>query len=67
MATSTAEDAPTGMEFLYSLDRLNVAVSRARCVSVIVARPMLFEVECRNPRPIELANGYCRYLEMATQ
>jgi superfamily I DNA and/or RNA helicase len=67
MATSTAEDAPRGMEFLYSLDRLNVAVSRARCVSVIVASPMLFEVECRNPRQIELANGFCRYLELATQ
>jgi superfamily I DNA and/or RNA helicase len=53
------------MEFLYSLDRLNVAVSRARCVSVIVASLMLFEVEGRNPRQIELANGFCRYLEMA--
>ena len=35
MATSTPEDAPRGMEFLYSLNRLNVAVSRARCVAVI--------------------------------
>ena len=39
MATSTPEDAPRGMEFLYSLNRLNVAVSRARCVAVIVASP----------------------------
>ena len=30
MATSTAEEAPRGMEFLYSLHRLNVATSRAR-------------------------------------
>jgi uncharacterized protein len=67
MATSTPEDAPRGMEFLYSLDRLNVAVSRARCISVIVASPRLFEVECRNPRQIELANGFCRYLEMVTR
>lgn len=66
MATSTPEDAPRGMEFLYSLNRLNVAVSRARCVAVLVASPSLFQVECRTPRQIELANAFCRYLEMAT-
>jgi uncharacterized protein len=65
MATSTPEDAPRGMEFLYSLNRLNVAISRARCVAVIVASPALFQVQCRNPRQIELANAFCRYLEMA--
>ena len=65
MATSTPEDAPRGMEFLYSLNRLNVAVSRARCVAVLIANPRLFQVECRTPRQIELANAFCRYLEMA--
>jgi predicted RecB family nuclease len=65
MATSTPEDAPRGMEFLYSLNRLNVAVSRARCVAMIVASPALFQVQCKTPRQIELANAFCRYLEMA--
>jgi predicted RecB family nuclease len=65
LATSTPEDAPRGMEFLYSLNRLNVAVSRARCVAVLVASPKLFQVECRTPRQIELANAFCRYLELA--
>jgi uncharacterized protein len=65
MTTSTPEDAPRGMEFLYSLNRLNVAVSRARCVAVLVANPALFQVECKNPRQIMLANAFCRYLEMA--
>ena len=65
MATSTPEDAPRGMEFLYNLNRLNVAVSRARCVAVIVASPALFQVQCKTPRQIELANAFCRYLEMA--
>jgi uncharacterized protein len=63
MATSTPEDAPRGMEFLYSLNRLNVAISRARCVAMIVASPALFEVQCRTPRQIELVNAFCRYLE----
>ena len=31
MATSSADERPRGMEFLYSLNRLNVATSRARC------------------------------------
>jgi predicted RecB family nuclease len=65
MATSTPDDAPRGMEFLYSLNRLNVAVSRARCVAVMVASPALFQVQCKTPREIELANAFCRYLEMA--
>jgi uncharacterized protein len=65
MTTSTPEDAPRGLEFLYSLNRLNVAVSRAQCVAVIVASPALFQVECKTPRHIELANALCRYLEMA--
>ena len=65
MATSTPEDAPRGMEFLYSLNRLNVATSRAQCVTVLVASPTLFNALCKTPRQIELANAFCRYLEMA--
>jgi len=65
MSTSTPEDAPRGMEFLYSLNRLNVATSRAQCVTVLVASRALFNVQCKTPRQIELANAFCRYLEMA--
>lgn len=66
MATSTPEDAPRGMEFLYSGNRLNVATSRAQCVTVLVANPALFDVQCKTPRQMELANSFCRYLEMAS-
>ena len=62
----TPQDAPRGMEFLYSLNRLNVAISRAQCVAVLVASPALFDLQCKTPRQIELANALCRYLEMAT-
>ena len=65
MTTSRPEDAPRGMEFLYSLNRLNVATSRARCAVFIVASPRLFEPECRTPRKMQLANALCRYREMA--
>ena len=66
MATSRPEDAPRGMEFLYSLNRLNVATSRARCAVILVASPALFEPECRTPRQMQLANALCRYRELAT-
>ena len=66
MASSSHSDAPRGMEFLYSANRLNVATSRAKCICVVVASPRLFEPECRTPRQMQLANAFCRYLELAT-
>jgi uncharacterized protein len=65
VTTSSHADAPRGMEFLYSLNRLNVAVSRAKCVCVLVASPAIFEPACTTPRQMELANAYCRYRELA--
>jgi uncharacterized protein len=53
------------MDFLYSSNRLNVAVSRARCVSVLVGSPALFRVQCKTPRQMVLANALCRFAEMA--
>jgi uncharacterized protein len=65
MATSTPEEAPRGMEFLYSLNRLNVATSRARCVAAVIASPDLVRVACHTPRQMQLANGLCRFVELA--
>jgi uncharacterized protein len=67
MATSSPDDAPRGMEFLYSLNRLNVATSRARCACILVASPRLFEPECRTPQQMRLANALCRYRELARE
>jgi uncharacterized protein len=67
MTTSSPEDAPRGMEFLYSLNRLNVATSRARCASILVASERLLEPECRTPRQMQLANALCRYIELAQE
>ena len=67
MATSSPADAPRGMEFLYSLNRLNVATSRARCAVVLVASPRLFAPDCRSPRQMRLANALCRYRELADE
>ena len=66
MTTSSHADAPCGMEFLYGANRFNVATSRAKCICVVVASPRVFEAECRTPRQMQLANAFCRYLELAT-
>jgi uncharacterized protein len=63
MATSSADDAPRGMEFLYDLHRLNVATSRARALAIIVASPDLVRVSCQTPRQMHLANALCRAWE----
>jgi superfamily I DNA and/or RNA helicase len=66
LTTSSYLDAPRGMEFLYSSNRLNVASSRAKAICVLVGSPTVFEAECRTPRQIQLSNAFCRYLELAT-
>jgi predicted RecB family nuclease len=66
VTTSSHADAPRGMEFLYSPNRLNVATSRAKCICILVASPAVFEAQCRTPRHMQLANAFCRYLEIAT-
>ncbi|HSW42109.1 MAG TPA: TM0106 family RecB-like putative nuclease, partial [Patescibacteria group bacterium] len=65
MGSSSPEDAPRGMEFLHSLNRLNVATSRARCVALVVASPALVGVSCSTPRQMRLANALCRLVEVA--
>jgi superfamily I DNA and/or RNA helicase len=65
LTTSSPEEAPHGMEFLYSLNRLNVATSRARCLAVLLASPRLLRVRCRTPRQLRLANALCRFVELA--
>ncbi|HET9230645.1 MAG TPA: TM0106 family RecB-like putative nuclease [Vitreimonas sp.] len=65
MASSSSAEAPRGMEFLYSLNRLNVATSRAQCLCFLVASPAIFEPDCRSPWQMQLANALCRYRELA--
>jgi predicted RecB family nuclease len=67
MASSSAEDAPRGMNFLYDLNRLNVAVSRARSRAYIVASPELLRVLCHTPEQLYLANALCRYAQVAAE
>ena len=65
MATSSADDASRGLEFLYDHRRLNVATSRAKAMAIIVASPRLVQASCRTPRQMLLVNTLCRAWESA--
>ncbi|WP_053764628.1 TM0106 family RecB-like putative nuclease [Leptospirillum ferriphilum] len=67
MVTSSGEELPRNIEFLYSRNRLNVAISRARCLALILASPKLLEVRCNSIEQMRLVNTLCRVREYASK
>jgi uncharacterized protein len=65
MATSGAQDLPRDVEFLFSANRLNVAVSRAQCLAVVFASPALLGTPCRTVEQLRLVNKFCLLAEYA--
>jgi len=63
MTSSTAEDAPRGLEFLFSLNRLNVATSRAQAPVIWSPIQSFTRVRCKTLRQMQLVNALCAYLE----
>ena len=59
MATSSGEYLPRNIEFLYSKNRLNVALSRARCLSILIANPALMTIRCTTIEQMALVNTLC--------
>jgi predicted RecB family nuclease len=65
MATSSGEDVPRSLTFLFSRNRLNVAISRAQCLAVLVCSPRLLEARCQSIEEMQLVNALCRLVEHA--
>ncbi len=59
MTTSSEAEMPRHMEFLYSKNRLNVAISRARSLTIVVASPGLLSIRCSTPEQMRLVNTLC--------
>jgi uncharacterized protein len=59
MATSSGDYLPRNIEFLYDKNRLNVAISRAKCLAVVVASPALMHIKCKTPEQMALVNTLC--------
>jgi predicted RecB family nuclease len=65
MATSSGEDAPRDAGFLFSRNRLNVALSRAQSLAVVVCSPALLDTCATSVEDMRLLNTLCRFAEVA--
>ena len=63
MTTSSGEELPRDIAFLFSLNRINVAVSRAQVSAVVFASPLLLETPCRTIEDMALVNALCMLRE----
>jgi uncharacterized protein len=67
MAASDADSAPRGIDFLFEKNRLNVALSRARCLSVVFCSPALLDAVCPDLNRMTLVNTECWAKDFASQ
>ena len=65
MGSTSASVAPRGVSFLYDLHRLNVAVSRAKAIAVVIGSPQLLDAEVHTPEDLRAVNALCRYVDEA--
>jgi uncharacterized protein len=66
MTTSSGEDLPRGLEFLFSPNRINVAVSRAQCLAYAVASPRLLVTDAKTPEQMRLVSTVCQLADHAS-
>jgi predicted RecB family nuclease len=59
MTTSSGEELPRDIAFLFSINRINVAVSRAQVAAMVFASPLLLETPCRTIEEMSLVNTLC--------
>ena len=67
MGSSSSDDVPRGLDFLFSRNRLNVAISRAQCLAYLVCSPRLLDANCVTVEQMWLANALCRLVESTSQ
>jgi predicted RecB family nuclease len=58
MATSSLEDTPRGLDFLFSQQRINVMLSRAKALAIVVGSPKLFQARCSNTEQMKLLSFF---------
>ena len=66
MTSSDPENIPRHKEFFFSRNRLNVAISRAECVAIILFNPKLLNTSCQKIEEMKLINNFCKLLKYKT-
>ena len=66
LASSSGEEAPRGLSFVFNRNRINVATSRAQCRAELVCSPRLLEADCKRVDDMRLVNALCRFVELAS-
>jgi uncharacterized protein len=56
---------PRTADFLFSMNRLNVAISRARCIAYLICTDQLLDTRARNVEEMELISALCSFVERA--
>ncbi len=64
MTASPAEETTRGMEFLLSLNRINVAASRATALALVFGAPRLREAKCETIEQMRLVNTCCALMPL---
>ena len=63
MTTSDPESLPRNVDFFFSRNRLNVAISRSQCLSIIIMNKKILEIACKKIKHIHLVNTFMKLLE----
>ncbi len=66
MTTSSSDLMPRSAEFLFSRNRLNVAISRARCLAYLVCTEELLNSRARTIEEMRLISTLCSFVEYSS-
>jgi uncharacterized protein len=60
MCSSGSDASPRGLDFLLDRNRLNVAISRAQSLAIVVGNPALARSKCSTTDQMRLVNLFCK-------
>ena len=63
MTSSDPDNIPRQKDFFFSRNRLNVAISRAQCLAIILFNPKLLNAACQKIEEMKLINNFCKLLK----
>jgi predicted RecB family nuclease len=67
MTTSDPESLPRNVDFFFSRNRLNVAISRSQCLSIVIMNKKILEIACKKIEHIHLVNTFMKLIAFEKQ